>query len=64
MVSELGLKEPLPTDMLALAMGLQLGSGLGLGEALGLGEGLGSCARAEFAPTLTEKSNPMATIAD
>ena len=41
--STVGLKEPLPTVMLAFAMALQLGRGVGLGEALGLGEtpGLG-----------------------
>ncbi|MEO5721022.1 MAG: hypothetical protein ABIR71_06080 [Chthoniobacterales bacterium] len=41
-LSEFGLNEPLPTDMLALPVGSQLGKGVGLaeGEGLALGDGV------------------------
>jgi hypothetical protein len=74
MVNEDGLNAPPPPeiDMLALAMGLQLGPGLGdglmpgegLGDGLipGLGDGLGLCASVAVAPAPKKSTPMMATI--
>jgi hypothetical protein len=55
-VSENGLKEPPPPEIvtLASAIGLQAGEGLGLGEALGEGLGLGEgvCASEMVVPAM------------